>query len=146
MAKLKLWFEQCVIVSFAILAGVVLEGLLFHWLYGDTLSSFYLDWYQLLSIVMTGIVCGIPTILLLDEDTLKRIPFILKVILHCILTYLVVAGIGKVFSWYTKLSGFIMMTIIFVLVYVFVWVSNIWLHKQDEKKINQALEDLRDEE
>ena len=137
MAKLKSWFEQCVIVSFAILAGVVLEVVRI----GTTALH-----YQLLSIVMTGIVCGIPTIRLLDEDTLKRIPFIVKVILHCILTYLVVAGIGKVFSWYTKLSGFIMMTIIFVLVYVFVWVSNIWLRKQEEKKINQALEDLRDEE
>ena len=37
-------------------------------------------------------------------------------------------------------------SVIFFLVYAFVWLSSLWLDKQDEKKINRALDAIRDEE
>ena len=38
------------------------------------------------------------------------------------------------------------MSIIFFIVYAFVWLLSHWLDKQDEKKINSALDTIRDEE
>jgi cbb3-type cytochrome oxidase subunit 3 len=44
------------------------------------------------------------------------------------------------------MDGFIFMTIIFFMVYVFVWLMTLWFHKRDENQINKALDDIRDEE
>ena len=43
-------------------------------------------------------------------------------------------------------EGFIGLSVIFFVIYVFVWLSSHWLDKQDEKKINRALDDIRDKE
>jgi hypothetical protein len=36
--------------------------------------------------------------------------------------------------------------VIFFVIYVFVWLASHWLDKQDEKKINHALDTIRDAE
>ena len=38
------------------------------------------------------------------------------------------------------------MSVIFFVIYVFVWLSSHWLDKRDEKKINRALDEIRDSE
>ena len=146
MNKLKLWLEQTMTISFAIYVGIIIEGLVYA-MKGDALASFNLSWLQLVSVILTGAVCSLPTIFWLVSDTdIPKNKFIVRIILHCIGLYAVVSLFGWVFKWYTQIDGFIMITIIYFLVYVFVWCVSLWFHKRDENQINKALDDIRDEE
>ena len=146
MNKLKLWLEQTMTISFAIYVGIIIEGLVYA-MKGDSLASFNLSWLQLVSVILTGAVCSLPTIFWLVSDTdIPKNKFIVRIILHCIGLYAVVSLFGWVFKWYTQIVGFIMITLIYFLVYVFVWCVSLWFHKRDENQINKALDDIRDEE
>ena len=109
-------------------------------------TDLVLQWYHPLTIVLVGILCAVPTILLRDSDTWDRKTFRLRVALHCLALYAVIAGAGYLFGWYTDTESFLSVSVIFFLVYAFVWLSSLWLDKQDEKKINRALDAIRDEE
>ena len=146
MNKFKLWLEQTMMISFAILVGIILEGVVYCVFGGDPLSEFKLSWFQLLSIVLTGAVCSVPTVIWLTDTDMPKNKFIIRLILHCIGLYAIVIAFGRVFNWYNRLDGFIFMTIIYFLVYIFVWVVSLWFHKRDDNKINKALDDIRDEE
>ena len=146
MNKLKLWFLQTMMISFAILCGIVLEGVVFLIIDHDPLSSMHLNWYQLLSIPLTGAVCSVVTVLILCRENLSKKAYMISVIIHCICLYGVVVLFGKLFALYTKIDGFILVTIIYFLVYAFVWIGTRFFQKQDDNKINRALEDIRDEE
>ena len=145
MNRIKLWLEQTMMISFAILVGIILEGLVYSFS-GDALSAFNLSWMQLLSIVLTGAVCSLPTIFWLTDLDLPKKQFIVRLILHCIGLYAIVALFGFIFKWYMRIDGFIMMTVIYFMVYVFVWIVSLWFHKRDENQINKALDEIRDEE
>ena len=146
MNRFKLWLEQTMMISFAILVGIIIEGL-FYCVFGcDPLSEFELSWIQLLSVVLTGAVCSVPTVIWLTDTDMPKNKFIIRLILHCIGLYAIVIAFGRVFNWYNRLDGFIFMTIIYFLVYIFVWVVSLWFHKRDDNKINKALDDIRDEE
>ncbi len=133
-------------ISFAILVGIILEGVVYCVFGGDPLSEFKLSWFQLLSIVLTGAVCSVPTVIWLTASEFPKNKFIVMLILHCIGLYAIVSAFGWIFNWYNNLGGFIFMTIIYFLVYIFVWVVSLWFHKRDDNKINKALDDIRDEE
>ena len=133
-------------ISFAILVGIIIEGLIYCIFGGDPLSEFKLSWIQLLSVVLTGAVCSVPTVIWLTDTDIPKNKFIVRLILHCIGLYAIVSVFGKIFGWYNQLDGFIFMTIIYFLVYAFVWVVTLWFHKRDDNKINKALDDIRDEE
>ena len=133
-------------ISFAIYVGIIIEGLVYA-MKGDALTSFNLSWLQLVSVILTGAVCSLPTIFWLVSDTdIPKNKYIVRIILHCIGLYAVVSLFGWIFKWYTQIDGFIMITIIYFLVYVFVWCVSLWFHKRDENQINKALDDIRDEE
>ena len=146
MNKLKLWLEQTMTISFAILVGIIIEGLFFTLFSGDPLYEFKMDWLQMVSIVLTGGVCSLPTVLWLVDTELPKNKFTVRIILHCIGLYAIVSLFGWLFKWYTKVDGFIFMTIIYFAVYAFTWTVTLWFHKRDDKKINKALDDIRDEE
>lgn len=146
MNKVKLWLEQTMTISFAVLVGIVIEGLIYCLFGGDPLDEFKLSWIQLLSVVLTGAVCSVPTVIWLTDFDVPKNKFIVRLILHCIGLYAIVSVFGWIFNWYNKLGGFIFMTIIYFLVYIFVWVVSLWFHKRDDNKINKALDDIRDEE
>ena len=144
MNKLKLWLEQTMMISFAIFVGIIIEGLVYSFM-GDNLADFNLTWLQLVSVILTGAVCSLPTIFWLTDD-LPKDKFIVRIILHCICLYAVVTLFGFVFKWFQNMDGFIFVTIIYFMVYIFVWLMTLWFHKRDEKQINKALDDIRDEE
>ena len=147
MNKLKLWLEQTMMISFAVFVGIMIEGLVYSLFFGDDLASFNLSWLQLLSVLLTGALCSIPTIIwLTNSEHLNKSRFILRLVLHCIGLYAIVIAFGWIFKWYMQLSGFIMMTVIYFMVYIFVWLVSLWFHKRDDKQINKALDDIRDEE
>ena len=105
-----------------------------------------LQWYHPISIVLTGIFCALPTVLLRDKEQWDRKTFLIRVSLHCLLLYAIVAGAGRLFRWYTDPESFAGVSVIFFMVYAFVWLSSHWIDKQDEKKINHALDAIRDDE
>ena len=144
MNKLKLWLEQTMMISFAIFVGIIIEGLVYSFM-GDNLADFNLTWLQLVSVILTGAVGSLPTLFWLTDD-LPRNKFIVRIILHCICLYAVVALFGFVFKWFQNMDGFIFMTIIYFMVYIYVCLMTLWFHKRDEKQINKALDDIRDEE
>lgn len=146
MNKLKIWLEQTMMISFAILVGIICEGVFYSIFMGYELSSFNLSWLQLLSIVLTGAVCSFPTVIWLTDLDIPKKKFILRQILHCIGLYVIVVLFGWLFKWYSHLDGFVFVSVIYFLVYVFVWVVSLWFHKRDDKKINKALNDIRDED
>ena len=109
-------------------------------------SDLALQWCHPVSIILTAVLCALPTILLRDSDSWDRKTFWRRVPLHCLSLYAVVAGAGWLFRWYDNTESLISVSIIFFIIYVFVWLSSHWLDKQDEKKINHALDEIRDEE
>ena len=109
-------------------------------------NDIVLQWYHPITIVLTGVLCALPTVLLRDEDQWDRKTFLVRVSAHCLLLYVIVAGAGWLFRWYTDPESFISVSVIFFIVYAFVWLSSHWLDKQDEKKINHALDTIRDDE
>lgn len=146
MNRLKFWLEQTMTISFAILVGIILEGVVYLIFRGESLAQFSLSWIQLLSIVLTGAVCSVPTVIWLSDNDIPRNKFIVQLIIHCIGLYAIVAVFGRIFNWYSQANGFIMLTVIYFLVYVFVWLVSLWFHKREDSKINKALDDIRDEE
>ena len=146
MNRLKFWLEQTMTISFAIFVGIILEGVVYQIFKGESLASFSLSWLQLLSVVLTGAVCSVPTVIWLSDNDIPKNEFVVQMILHCIGLYAIVAVFGRIFNWYSQLNGFIMMTVIYFMVYVFVWLVSLWFHKSEDNKINKALDDIRDEE
>ncbi|MBR6484898.1 MAG: DUF3021 family protein [Clostridiales bacterium] len=143
---MKLWFEQTMTISFAIFVGIIIEGLVYCVFFGEDLAMFSLSWMQLLSVILTGTLCSVLTVIFLIGPDIPKNKYIVRIVLHCLGLYLIVSLFGWFFKWFTDLTGFIMVTILFFLVYVFVWAVSLWLHKRDDYKINKALDDIRDEE
>ena len=142
MSIIKKLFVQSMIISTSILFLNGINMVLQHFA-GRDLT---LRWYHPVTIVLTGVLCALPTVLLRDSDRWDRKTFWTRVPLHCLALYAVVAGAGYLFRWYDNVESWISVSVIFFVIYVFVWLSSHWLDKQDEKKINHALEAIRDRE
>lgn len=142
MNKLKFLFQQILLISFGILLGVGVEGLIYTWLE----ENFILEWYVPFSIIITSILCSLPTLLLVDIENISKSTYYVCLILHTVLLFIIVSIMGYLFKWYTSMKGFIFIIIIFAAVYVFVGVGSYLLSKQDEAKINKVLKDYSDEE
>ena len=142
MNTVKKLFVQSMIISTSIL---FLNGIIMvvQHLAGNDMT---LQWYHPITIVLTGVLCALPTVLLRDSDQWDRKTFWRRVPLHCLSLYAVVAGAGWLFGWYNDAESLISISVIFFIIYVFVWLSSHWLDKQDEKKINHALDTIRDTE
>lgn len=138
--------KKLFVQSMAISTGILLvNGINMVFRHFDGQDVVFL-WYHPLSIVLTGILCALPTILLRNMEEWPPKVFWCRVALHGSGLYAIVMGVGWLFGWYQELDSFISVSIVFLLVYVFVWISSRWMDKQDVKKINQALEAVRDSE
>lgn len=137
-------FVQSMMISTGIL---FLNGILavFQHFSGDG-KDIVLLWYHPITIILTGVLCALPTLLLKNRDQWDPKTFLLRVALHALSLYAVILGMGWLFQWYTDAEGCLGVSVVFFLVYAFVWLSSHWLDKQDEKQINQALENIRDQE
>ncbi len=142
MNIVKKLFVQSMIISTSILFLNGINMVIQHFAGHDIA----LQWFHPVSIVLTGVLCALPTILLRDSDQWDRKTFWRRVPLHCLLLYAVVGGAGWLFRWYDDAESLISISIIFFIIYIFVWLSSHWLDKQDEKKINHALDTIRDRE
>jgi len=138
----KKLFVQSLAISTSILFLNGINAVIQH-LAGNDIT---LEWYHPIAIVLTGACCALPTVLLRDWDQWDRKTLLIRITLHCLALYAIVAGAGWLFRWYTDTESFIGVSITFFVVYAFVWLVSHWIDKQDEKKINHALDEIRDEE
>ena len=144
MTKLKILFNQTLMISTAVLFGVGVQTFLRFVLWEQ--ADFTWPWYTPLSIVLTGFLCALPTTLILDTEGVSGKKALLRNLVHFILVGGVVSLCGYLFGWYESTADYIPILIMYILIYFFVWFSTLWLLKADEKKINEAIEQLRDEE
>ena len=142
MSAAKKLFVQSMVISTSILFLNGINAVFQHFAGNDIV----LQWYHPISIVLTGVFCSLPTVFLLDWDQWDRKRLWPRVALHGLALYAAVTAAGWLFKWYMDMEGFISLSIIFFVIYAFVWLSSHWLDKQDEKKINQALDEIRDRE
>ena len=94
-----------------------------------------LQWYHPITIVLTGVFCSLPTILLRDYEQWDRKTFWLRVSVHCLLLYAIVAGAGWLFKWYTDPESFVSVSVIF-----FIWKSSKDFILLQESFIRQCLD------
>lgn len=142
MKKIKILFQQSMIISTGILFAIAVEGIVCHLMGQDILFA----WYHPISIILAGFLCALPTLVWLSEEELTKMQFIIRIILHCILLFGIVSLMGYLFHWYENLWEYLFVVLAYFVIYIFVWLVSIWLWKWEENKINRALESIRDKE
>ena len=139
MSKLKMVFLQTSFISLGIFLAVGVAQTVMHFL-GNTYAT---EWYFLLSVILAGVLCSLPSFILCIE-IIK--PFFIRILIQFILVFAAVSLLGWLFKWYTNIIGYLFVILIFVCVYVFVWVMTKWFYVKEDKEINNALDSIRDEE
>lgn len=139
MDKLKMIFQQTMMVSFGIVMCMGIEGIVYR-------ADVVFRWYHPISIVITGLLCSFASLILYFEHEVPRRKYVGRIILHFALLFVMVMGLGWLFKWYTKPDGAIFLAVLFFGVYIFVWVASFWMGSFDQKKINSALDGIRDDE
>lgn len=143
MNKAKIIFNQTMMISTAVLFGMGIETAIMFLVAGQYMIEW--QWYIPLSVVLVGFLCALASLVLYDEtdnESHQR----LRVVIHFILVLGIVSLFGYLFDWYSDLTGYLIIAIMYVIIYTFVWISTSWMLKADEKKINDAIDRIRDEE
>ena len=134
--------EQTFFLSFLIQAVAGLEGLV-AFINGDAGG---LAWYIPLSFMLGSLLCSIPTLLFLTDKNLSKAEWRIRKVLHCLIVYAIVMGMGYLFHWYRNLTYFLVTTIAYFVIYTAVWMFTMFLERYDEHVINEALSRIRDED
>ena len=74
---------------------------------------------------------------------LENISLLIKTVIHFCLVYAIVLAVGIYLKWFTS-SGFILVTISFLVVYTTIWVITWLTIKNDIKRINQQITKLKE--
>ncbi|MCR5153545.1 MAG: DUF3021 domain-containing protein [Lachnospiraceae bacterium] len=141
--KFKVVFMNTVVVSTAILFMLGVQAT-FAEMAGD--GSIYFSWYHPFSIIFSGVSCSIPSLIFYTSKPVSKRNYILRIVIHCLILLVLVEAEGYLFSWYDSFSGAVAICVIYFVVYAFTWISNTWLTRKEDKKINEALNSIRDEE
>jgi MFS family permease len=139
MRSLKLLFMQASFISTGIFLGVGIAQIIYH-LIGDEYIS---EWYFIPSVLLTGILCSLPVLLIAEEN---QSHYKLRIAAHFSILFIAVSLLGLLFKWYSNFMGYAIVMLIFICVYVFVWIVTAWIYKEEDKQINTALDSIRDEE
>ena len=144
MSKGKLIYNQTLMISTGILFGMGVRTVVLYFISGEETISW--QWFIPISIIITGFLCALPSLILYWANDNKKISIQLAEALHCVAVLAVVSLCGYLFQWYSNLKEYLFIALLYVLIYGAVWVYTIWMFKSDEKKINQAIDEIRDEE
>ena len=144
MRRCKIIFNQTLMISTGILFGLGIQELI-RWLADET-TEIRWPWYIPLTIIFTGFLCSLASLFLVDEDGSDVTHAKGRIALHFITLLVVVALCGWLFGWYSDFGEFAVIAVMYVVIYIFVWVGSLWITKSDEKKINEAIKDIQDEE
>lgn len=143
MEKVKLIFLQTMIISFGIQCSIAISAVLYHIGEGGDLE---LCWYHPISIILCGFLCALPSLLFYSAYKMSKRWFRVCAVLHFLFVFAVVMGAGYVFRWYTHRQGAVVVAIDYIVIYFFVWGVTYWVGIVEQKKMNKALDDIRDEE
>ncbi|SDB08510.1 DUF3021 family protein [Butyrivibrio sp. INlla16] len=147
MKKVKTIIEQTMMVSFMVLCYVGIYGLLVM-----RPLDYHFDWYIPGSIVVASFMSSLVTVMFYygDNDSDKNenadLKFKLKTVAHFILLYAVIMSFGRICYWYHGTFGFIVTSIIYVIIYIGSWFGTYLIFRHDEKVISEALDKIRDED
>lgn len=144
MKRAKIIFNQTLMISTGILFGLGIQALI-NYLAGGKAEITW-PWYIPLSVILTGFLCALATALLIDREGEGRAFGKLAVVLHFLALFAVVAGFGWLFGWYEDIEGLLVISAMYILIYGFVWAATLWITRRDEKAINDAIREIRDEE
>lgn len=135
---IKTLCEQIMMVSFGILVAISIEEIV-NYMLGN---SFSLQWYITISIIIVSVLGCLPNLILYSSWGNKKI----RIAIHFILEFAVVMGGGYLFQWYTNALYFGITAASMTVIYCMVWVGSTLLYRYDERRINMALDALRDED
>ncbi len=144
MNKLKLIFSQSLMITTGMLFGLGVQALYMHFAFG--LEELAWDWYTPLSMVLTGLICAVPSTLVADFEGRKKPVSFIGLILHFLSILIIVSMCGYFFHWYDTVTEYLVIAAMYVVIYFFVWAVSLWLTRNEATKINAALKDIRDEE
>ena len=144
MKKWKIVFNQTLMISTGILFGLGIQSLI-GWISGSG-DHIRWPWHIPLTIIFTGFLCALASLFLIDEEGNDVTHAKGRIALHFVSLLAVVALCGWLFGWYEDFGEFAVIAVMYVLIYGFVWAGSLWMAKADEKKINEAIKDIRDEE
>lgn len=145
MKKLKILFTQSMMISTGVLFLIAIQSVINH--FSHDIDSFEWSWSVPVSIIAVGIFGALPTLFIFKmQEAQSKIQWFVGLLLHFIFTGAVVTVCGYIFNWYGSWGSYLPILVIYVLIYVFVWASTKWMMKNDEKKINNAIKNIRDEE
>ena len=144
MKRAKIIFNQTLMISTGILFGLGIQALI-NYLAGGKAEITW-PWYIPLSVILTGFLCALATALLIDREGEGRAFGKLAIVLHFLALFAVVAGFGWLFGWYEDIGGLLVISAMYILIYGFVWAATLWITRRDEKAINDAIREIRDEE
>lgn len=142
MDKAKVVFMHMMMISTGILFLVAIEGLIFHF-YGKNIQ---LDWFDPLSFLGSGFLCALISLLVYDYGEMPKKKLIRRIILHCLIMFVVVIGTGFVCDWYENVPEFLFVAIGYFVIYILVWAATTWFCSQEAKKITKALDSIRETE
>lgn len=143
MEKIKILFQHMTMIAAGITAAISIEAVLYYWLWDRALTF---EWHMPVSIVIVAVFGALPSLILFTDRPLPRRRFHFRIFLHCMALYLLAITVGYFFDWYDDIGEFIFVSVDFFLVYGFVWFGTMWLGLADEKKINEAIKNIQDEE
>lgn len=144
MNKAKVVFNQTLMISTAILFGLGVQTSQYYMMGNVAIIEW--PWYIPFSIILTGFLCSVPSVLLMEDDKLSSKHMKIRIVLHFFCLLGVVSVCGYLFRWYNGLSSYLPIVIMYVLIYCFVWLATLWIAKSDENKINEAIREIQDEE
>ncbi len=145
MNRIKIIIEQTMMVSFMVLCYVSIYGLLAMKKYDYTF-----DWDIPGSIVLASFMCSVVTVFFLydfdEKNEQSKVRGWVSLILHFVLLYFVIMGFGYLCHWYRGTSGFIVTSVIYVIIYFGAWAGTTLIFRHDSKIISEALDKVRDED
>lgn len=144
MNKMKLVFSQTLMISTAILFGIGIQSAL-QALFSEDVYIVW-EWYIPFSVILTGFFCSLPSVLITGYENLKKTVIRLRILLHLLSIWGIVSLSGFIFGWYSDFKEWLVISVMYLFIYFFVWIGTWWLSKEDDKKINDALSEIRDKE
>lgn len=143
MERMKLFIQTTLLVSFLTLFSFSLRVVSYYIKNGD---FFTFEGWQILALMLLGVLTAIPTSLLLITKDTEHVRWNLRKAIHLIICCALVMVFGNIFGWYEGTAGAVAMFINFIVVYALVWIGNYFLGKHEENRINEVLKTIKDEE
>lgn len=141
MKVMRTIIQQAMWLCFLMTGVICVEELITYFSEG---AFFDLSGYIPLSLLLVSFLASIPTFILYVE--LPGVLGRLRVGLHFLIVYAVVIASGHLFRWYQSTQGFLVMSVVIVIIYLLVWLFTSLMFQHEARAINAALSRVRDEE